>query len=180
MRNTKTIILVLISTIIIGSGAYIIYHKNKSVSNVAVTPTINTSVVYKNNEYGFTFSLPDSWRGYTIVQNTWQGYPVNDPKSNETGPKILIRNPNWTSAVHYEDIPILIFTTAQWDSYVAEDFAVSAAPIPASKLASNNKYVFALPPRWDYDFSKGYEEAENIIKSKPIIGFDIDKLSVTK
>lgn len=172
MKNNKTILIILILAIV-GYGAYFIFHKNKSIPSVVTTPPVDTSIIYNNKDYGFTFSLPDDWKGYTIVQNTWQGYPVNNPKSNETGPKLLIRNPNWTSSVHYEDIPILIFTTAQWASYTADDFAVSAAPITASKLASNNKYVFALPPRWDYDYSKGYEEAENIMKGEPLKAYSI-------
>jgi hypothetical protein len=38
----------------------------------------------------------------------------------------------------------------------------------ATELGRNNLYVFALPPRWNYDFSEGHEEAENIIKSNPL------------
>ena len=98
---------------------------------------------------------------------------MKNGKSTETGPKLLIRNPQWTENVHYEDIPVLVFTIAQWNAYKAEDFAVSAAPILASELGRNNKYVFALPPRWDYDYSKGYQEAQSIIKSNPLKAFDV-------
>jgi len=136
--------------------------------------------IVNNTDYGFTFSLPDNWKGYSIIQSTWQGNPLTAIATKETGPKLLIRNPNWTSAVPYEDIPIMIFTLAQWNSYTAENFAVSAAPIPATELARNNHYVFALPPRWDYDFGQGYAEAENILKGNPLKTFDITKVSILK
>lgn len=131
------------------------------------------SVVYINTEYGFTFSLPLDWKGYSIVKNTWKGYPLNSATTEEAGPTLLLRNPNWTPAKHYEDIPIMIFTIPEWNSYVAEDFSVSAAPIPASEIARNDEYVFALPPRWDYDFSEGYQEAQNILNTKPLYPFNL-------
>lgn len=144
-----------------------------------VQPTNGSLVIYNNPDYGFTFSLPADWKGYSIVQTTWHGTPftngtpITNNTSNETGPTLSIRNPNWTSDNHYEDIPILVFTIAQWNSYLAGDFVVSAAPIPAMELARNNFYVFALPPRWDYDFSQGYQEAENILSTKPLHPFNL-------
>jgi hypothetical protein len=30
-------------------------------------------VVYNNKQYGFSFTLPASWKGYTIQTTTWQG-----------------------------------------------------------------------------------------------------------
>mgnify|MGYP000098868298 CR=1 FL=1 len=131
------------------------------------------SVVYKNADYGFTFSLPVTWKGYSIVKSEWQGFPLKETVAVTSGPKLVIRNPNWTEAAHYEDLPILVFTISQWNAYLAEDFSVSAAPIPASELGRNNTYVFALPPRWDFDLSLGYEEAQNIFKAAPLHPFDL-------
>jgi hypothetical protein len=181
MKNNKKILSVLILVIILGFVAYLFYSKNKDVSptdNSTILP--DSALTYKNIDYGFTFSLPDDWKGYSIVQNTWQGNPLTTATANETGPKLLIRNPKWTPAVHYEDIPIMIFSLAQWNSYTAGNFAVSAAPINASELARNNSYVFALPPRWDFDYSEGFAEAENILKSNPLKVFDIGKVSILK
>lgn len=133
----------------------------------------NTKVEYRNIDYGFTFSLPVTWKGYSIVKGDWQGFPLKEGVATTTGPKLVIRNPNWTEAAHYEDLPILVFTISQWNAYLAEDFTVSAAPIPASELARNNTYVFALPPRWDFDFSLGFEEAQNIFKGAPLHPFNL-------
>ena len=133
--------------------------------------------VYVNNNYGFSFSLPDDWKGYSIVENTWEGNSLTTSSMIANGPKIIIRNPNWTESLHYEDIPVMIFTLKQWNSYLAEDFSIGAAPVPASELARNNAYVFALPARWDFDYSKGFEEAQNILKSKPIKTFDVKVVS---
>jgi hypothetical protein len=67
-----------------------------------------TVVEYRNSQYGFTVVLPQDWRGYTIVTDTWQGMDVNDDgdasSATVTGPEILIRNPQWTEAQPYQDI----------------------------------------------------------------------------
>lgn len=160
-------------------GVYFLFSSRNQNTTVVNNPS-DTSVTYNNADYGFTFTLPADWSGYSIVQNIWQGYSLANGSLSETGPKLLIRNPKWTEALHYEDIPIMIFTLAQWNSYNAENFSVSAAPIPASKIAQNNLYVFALPPRWDFDYSQGYVEAQNIIKSNPLKTFDISKVSILK
>ena len=129
--------------------------------------------MYSNPDFGFTFALPDSWKGYSIVNNTWQGNPLTATSSKQAGPKLLIRNQKWTSALPYEDIPVMVFTVAQWNSYVAGNFSVSAAPILATELGRNNLYVFTFPPRWDFDYSEGYQEAQDIIKSNPLKTFNV-------
>lgn len=174
MKNKRLIVAFSILIIVLGLMLYLFYSKSKkiiSVNNPAITA--DSSVLYSNADYGFSFSLPPGWKGYSIVKNTWEGNSLTTSSIKETGPKIIIRNPNWTTALHYEDIPIMIFTLKQWDSYLAEDFSVGAAPIRASELARNNAYVLALPARWDFDYSKGFEEAGNILKSNPIKVFDV-------
>jgi DMSO/TMAO reductase YedYZ molybdopterin-dependent catalytic subunit len=32
------------------------------------------ATVYKNTEYGFSFSLPESWRGYSVIADEWEGF----------------------------------------------------------------------------------------------------------
>lgn len=131
-------------------------------------------ITYTNNTYGFTFTLPASWRGYTIVNKEWQGYAVTGPQGQSTvasGPEILIRNPKWTEADPYQDIPIMVFTTTQWQKLQNEDFTVSAAPIPPSELDHNAKYVFALPPRYNYAFPAGYQEVDQIMQTHPLHAF---------
>jgi hypothetical protein len=139
-----------------------------------VTTSPATSIVYKNTEYGFDFTLPVNWQGYSIVKDTWVGISAT-ATSTQHGPKLLIRNPKWTTAAPYEDLPIVIFTIAQWDAYLAESFSVFAAPIRATELGRNNVYVFALPPRWDFDYSLEYKEAEDIIAGNPLQAFTLTK-----
>lgn len=184
MNKNKTITTFLIIVIIIlATIIYFQYFRNKDVPVIteptststditATTSTSNTSVIYTNNDFGFTFSLPDSWKEFSVVKTSWEGNPVAATGTKRSGPKLLIRNPAWTSKVPYEDIPVLVFTLADWQSYIAGDYAVSAAPIAATELGRNNQFVFALPPRWDFDYSTGYTEAEKIVESKPLKTFD--------
>jgi hypothetical protein len=176
MNNKTLIIWLVIVIIIVGAGLYIYSSRNNAVvdnnGGVVATSTNDTSITYNNTDYGFTFSLPADWQGYSIVKSTWQGSPLTGATA-PNGPKLLIRNPNWVAAAPYEDIPILVFTIAQWNAYLAENFSVSAAPIQASELARNNTYVFALPPRWDFDYSLGYKEADDIVAGNPLHAFNL-------
>ncbi|MEI6579507.1 MAG: hypothetical protein WCN92_08615 [Eubacteriales bacterium] len=137
----------------------------------AVTAAAN---VYQNTQYGFSFTLPESWKGYKIITGKWEGVGLLDSASRqgvETGPIISIRHPLWTSADPRQDIPIMVFTIAQWESLQREEFSVGAAPMPPSEIARNAKYVFALPARYNYSFLTGFEEVETILKGNPLKPF---------
>ncbi|MGI5891782.1 MAG: hypothetical protein ACOX7H_03470 [Bacillota bacterium] len=130
-----------------------------------------SAIIYENMQYGFNFDLPDSWQGYTIVDSQWEGLSVQDPSSQqvvESGPEILIRHPDWTTQNPRQDIPIMIFTLSQWESLEREEFHIGAAPVGPSELGRNNRYVFALPARYNYSFPTGYEEVENILNADPL------------
>ncbi len=135
-------------------------------SSTSSSETTSQSVVYKNTQYGIDFILPDSWQGYSIITDEWQG--TQDEAVVETGPLISIRHPDWTSENPRQDILIMIFTLAQWDSLQQDNFHIGAAPIGPSELGRNCKYVFALPARYNYAFPTGYEEVEAILNIKPL------------
>lgn len=172
MENTNTILVLLALVVILSGAFYFVFLKDGALGST--TGGVNNSALtYSNTEYGFTFALPETWKGYSVVPERWSGSIIKVGTASESGPRLLIRNPKWTAIKHYEDIPVLVFTIKQWDSYLAENFAVSAAPILATELARNNKFVFALPPRWNYDYSEGHVEAESIVNSNPLKGFNI-------
>jgi hypothetical protein len=130
----------------------------------------NQAIVYKNTQYGFSFILPESWQGYSIITGEWEGNAPSDQGVNtvETGPQISIRHPEWTAENPRQDIPILVLTHSQWDSIQAGEFNIGAAPIGPSLLGRNAKYVFALPARYNYAFPAGYEEVEMILQNNPL------------
>ncbi|MBS1799214.1 MAG: hypothetical protein JSS95_05255 [Acidobacteria bacterium] len=131
------------------------------------------SITYTNRKYGFCFVLPSAWNGYSIVVGRWTGMATDgsSPTPAIHGPELSIRNPRWTKTNPRQDIPIMIFTRKQWDLVFQEKIAVSAAPIGPSELGRNSRYVFALPPRYNYAFPQGYEEVERIIAGHPLDAF---------
>ncbi len=136
------------------------------------------SVVYKNDEYGFTFTLPESWKDYSIQNEVWKGELLNDESNADadkdiTGPIIYIRHPQWTKDNPRQDIPIMIFTTKQWEDMENGEFAVGAAPVAPSKLGENSEYVFLLPARYNYAFPTGFEEVSEILQNNPMQAFEI-------
>jgi len=142
--------------------------KSNSSSTATTSVTTNTSTIYENTQYGFKFSLPNSWKGYSIVTDKWEGRDTKSGNVTETGPMFSIRHPQWTSATPRQDIPIMVFTIAQWKLILQETLAVSAAPIGPSELGRNSKYVFALPARYNFAYPIGYQEVEQILQNKPL------------
>jgi hypothetical protein len=131
----------------------------------------NDLIVYQNTQYGFDFSLPNTWEGYSIVASAWEGVSLKEQESGkviETGPIISIRHPQWTSENPRQDIPIMVFTLKQWESMQNDEFHIGAAPMNPSELGRNSKYVFALPARYNYAFPTGYEEVEDILKNNSL------------
>jgi hypothetical protein len=126
---------------------------------------------YRNGEYGFSFSLPLSWRGYSVIRLEWKGIVLEGPGEELSGPLILIRHPNWSESAPRQDIPIMVFSISQWREVENEQLSVSAAPIPPSQLGKNGNYVFALPARYNFAFPEGFEEVEAIMKSNPLRAF---------
>lgn len=59
-----------------------------------------------------------------------------------------------------------MFTTAQWKLVEQEKLIVTGAPFGPAEMARSKRYVFALPPRWNYD-EPGVDEANQILASKP-------------
>lgn len=167
ITNTKTVLLVAVGVamlvcIFASAAWYAVSVKN-------VPPT--TSAEYENTQYGFSVSLPESWKGYSIVTSAWQGYVSTGPKGDATvaqGPLISIRNPAWTAEKPYQDIPIMIFTLSEWDELLRGNFHIGAAPVNPSRLGFNATYVFALPARYNYAFPTGYEEVDKILQNNPL------------
>jgi hypothetical protein len=114
--------------------------------------------------YGFCFSLPDDWRGFSIVQEQWDGFAPSSKGDRviTRGPLVSIRNPRCREANSCQDIPIMVFTLKQWKSL--GKFQVSPAPFPPNELGRNRKYVFALPARYNYGFLDGWEQVDKILK----------------
>jgi hypothetical protein len=118
----------------------------------------STRIIYRNNQYGFTLSLPATWKDFDIIVDTWRA------DANEaSGPELLVRHPDWDEQYPRQDIPIMIFTRQQWKLVNADKLVVSAAPFGPGELGHNRKYVFAIPPRYNYAFLEGYEEVEEIL-----------------
>lgn len=133
------------------------------------------STVYRDIQYGFRFSLPESWQGYSVITGKWEGTaPGGAPGGTQgvvtaaTGPMISIRHPQWTSQNPRQDIPIMIFTLSQWNSLQQGEFHIGAAPVGPRELGRNTGYVFALPARYNYAFPTGYEEVEKILGGNPL------------
>jgi hypothetical protein len=123
--------------------------------------------VYRNSKYGFCFVLPALWARYKLVEEKWEsGAPSGGIEAS--GPEFLFRSPLWTDADPREDIPVLVFTAAQWKLVQQEKLIVSPAPFGPREIARNHQYVFALPPRWNYDLWPGVDEANQIVAADPL------------
>ena len=136
------------------------------------TPVATDSAMYVNSEYGFTFTLPKSWEGYSVIEDVWQGDSIDSKGQVVTGtydgPVIYIRHPDWEYKSPRQDIPIMVFTLSEWSDIQADKFHIGAAPINPSEIGRSSKYVFAIPARYNFEYLTGYEEVEEILQSKPL------------
>ena len=142
---------------------------------VGCTPSVATPlpttqptrpIEYQNTEYGFSFSLPVNWKGYSIITDTWLGYK-NGNITVEQGPIISIRYPLWTSENPYQDIPITVFTLSQWNSLEQGSYSINAGGI-YTELGRNAKYVFALYSRYNFAILPGMKDVQTILEGNPL------------
>jgi len=128
------------------------------------------AIEYRNTRYGFSFSLPAGWKHYTIVTDSWEG--SDTAKGDvEHGPLIYIRHPDWAKENPRQDIPIMVFTGAQWEAVEQHNLLVNMRPMAPNELGRNRKYVFALPPRANYADLAGVEEVDEILRHAPLHPF---------
>jgi hypothetical protein len=133
------------------------------------------SVQYRSEEYGFSIDLPASWNGYTVSTDTWEAISLDSVQSSDPageGPVIHIVHPGSTEEDPRQDIPIMVFTMAEFDSVQQEAWGVSAAPFPPTELGRNSSYVLAIPPRYNYSYLQGWEEVEEILQSGALHTFE--------
>jgi hypothetical protein len=148
--------------------------KSPTQEEVLQPQTQATSTEYRNTDYGFSVTLPLSWKGYLVVNDVWKAYSLNASQSStsdETGPLLSVRNPLWSTSTPRQDIPIMVFSLSQWDLLIQDKIHIGAAPINPSELGRNAKYVFALPARYNFAYPVGYEEVDAILQTKPLHGF---------
>jgi hypothetical protein len=135
-------------------------------SLAAPTPPFVAPVLYHNVQYDFTFSLPASWRGYTVLSDQWDLEPyvpaLDKDMVTEHGPIIILRHPLWKPGAPTQDIPIDVFTRRQWDQSDGE--GVDACGLEY-EIAHNSKYVFSVWSRFNTDASvQGWKEADTIVQ----------------
>jgi hypothetical protein len=122
---------------------------------------------YRNTKYGFRFSLPDGWKGYTVVTDPWE---ASDAQKGtvERGPIVHIRHPDWTKENPRQDIPIMVFTLTQWESVEHGDFFIGGAAIVPGELGRNRKYAFAVSRRVEESDAAGAKEVNEILQHRPL------------
>jgi len=133
-------------------------------------------VVYNNSDYGVEVALPETWEGYKIIQDNWEGYMLNDSgeqvlSNTFTGPIIVIRHPDWTEEMPRQDIPVMVFTKDQWNDLIHDVFDVGQASMAPKALSENQNYVFALSAQYNDEYLTGFEEVLSIVENGAIKGY---------
>jgi hypothetical protein len=113
---------------------------------------------YHAERYSFTFFLPASWQGYSVIAKQWISA---SPKQTGLVPMIVLRHPCWKTDDRYEDIPILVFTRRQWEATASDNIFAGGV---AEEVGQNREYVFAIHNRFNWDQLKGWKEAGEIVE----------------
>lgn len=121
---------------------------------------------YHNAKYGFTFFMPASWKGYSVLMQQWESNLSSADYQTvigmERGPMIVLRNPQWKASEPKQDIPIVVFTRSQWELEIKERIHIGAGG-SVKEIAHNAKHVFAISTRFDWGELKGFEEVRRIV-----------------
>jgi len=141
--------------------------------STAAKPLSGLPLRYHNVQYGFTFSLPTDWNGYSILIQQWdaelESADYQKVIGTEHGPIIVLRNPEWRSSEPYQDIPILVFTRSQWDAVKPQRLFIGAGGSD-DEISHNAKYVFGINSRHNWGELKGWEETGKIVQQNMVAG----------
>jgi hypothetical protein len=122
---------------------------------------------YQNAQYGFTFFLPASWQGYSVLSQQWEGQhyspAVDEVVVSEHGPTLILRHPQWKESSPYQDIPILVFTRHQWEADKEGNFSIGAGGTEF-EIGHNDEYVFGIHSRFNWVELKGCKDAGHIVE----------------
>ena len=123
---------------------------------------------YHNAQYDFTFNLPATWKGSSVLTQHWEGETYLREKDKDVvlarGPMIVLRNPQWKTNNLYQDIPVYIFTRRQWDDIYLGKYDAAGASGVIYELWHDDKYVFGIHSRYNADDSlNGWKEAQDIV-----------------
>ena len=155
-----------------GNPRIMIYPPTAEAKSIRVlVPEETADLVYLTTAYGFSFDLPAGWQDFQVLDEAWEGLSLvagEEGKVVACGPLLQIRHPAWTPEEPRQDIPIMVLTLDQWAKLEAMEFSVGAAPVGPKELGRNDRYVFALPARYNYAFPAGYEEVETILAHNPL------------
>lgn len=137
-------------------------------SQNAGTAPIPTPIVYRNKHYDFCFRLPADWKGYSVIEDEWSGWSAGEGGKTFNLPELLIRHPSWTQNDPYQDIPIVIFTQAQWRDKEKYGLNMGATGVEPGPFGSNTKFVFEQLPRWvGYEQLRGMKEVQDLMATHP-------------
>ena len=122
---------------------------------------------YHDAQYDFTFFLPASWQGYSVLTQQWEAQTYSAATDKvvvaEHGPMIVLRHPQWKASDPYQDIPILVFTRSQWEAEHQGKFFPYAGGV-IFEMQHNDKYVFGIYSRFNADDTvKGWKEADDFV-----------------
>ncbi len=123
---------------------------------------------YHDTKCGFTFYLPDSWRGYSVLHGQWEGQTyvsANDTTITVTrGPVILLRHPQWNPTEPHQDITFVVYTRSQWDAERQGKFSCTYyAGGTMVEIWHSPKYVFSMSTHDSKAELKGWREVNEIV-----------------
>lgn len=162
----------IIILVLVAGYLYASYLARKNYDLVALeaqkAQTANRQLVYRDQTFGFSIDLPESWRGYTVNHIKDDIYDVTGKVKTNNGVVdsfeiIELHHPAEDAQNPREDMPVYIFRPEQWEHIQNGEWSVGAAPIPPSVLGRNSRWIITLPARYNYDFKTGWEEVDELV-----------------
>jgi len=126
MKNKKNkawaiVLAVIIMAVVVGSGIYLLLNKESR----------SQGIVYTNTEYGFTLIFPETWKDYTVKDETFEGVRGS------------IYRVSFGFTAQDELFHVNMYSKSVWNDLQSEEGPIS------TYLAENDQYVYAYSTAQD-------------------------------
>jgi hypothetical protein len=145
-----------------GCASTLVPESQKEVVPLSQNAELSQVIEYTNDQYGFSFKFPQTWKGYTVTHRTldWGTFGKSDSLDFGFGTENTIFN-------------IAIHTKEQWKKIAAEQEADGR--YPQRPLAESKDFVFSFSTSGDVandEMMAHFAEINSIIQTFSVPEFD--------
>lgn len=127
-----------------------------------LTNLYESTIEYKNEQYGFAVYLPPDWDGFLVIeehQNKESELHELFSELDEDYFIVRVRHPKWTKETPYQDIVFSMIQREEWNQNANSATNGNFGKLPKVVLSSS-KYLLVIDPD---DYNENLREYQNVL-----------------